>query len=178
MTSLPAPPLPAPQPSASARRAGRPRWLLGWLLLCGLCLALLSGCLADKPSSNSVPAPIPETTPASSAAPVQPASPPPQLLPPLPAQAYSTYALILSGGPFPYAKDGSVFGNRERLLPAQKHGYYREYTVPTPKAKNRGARRIVCGGWQPTKPAACYYTADHYESFTPFAPPTTTTPAP
>lgn len=82
----------------------------------------------------------------------------------LPPQGVETYRRILQGGPFPYEKDGSVFGNRERLLPAQKRGYYREYTVPTPGAKDRGARRIVCGG-PPTTPEACYYTADHYASF-------------
>jgi len=82
----------------------------------------------------------------------------------LPRQGAETYRLIHQGGPFPYEKDGSVFGNRERLLPAQKRGYYREYTVPTPGARNRGARRIVCGGL-PRTPDACYYTADHYASF-------------
>ncbi len=84
----------------------------------------------------------------------------------LPPQARRTYGLIRSGGPFPYEKDGTVFFNRERLLPAQARGYYREYTVPTPGARNRGARRIVCGGRQPTVPDACFYTADHYASFT------------
>lgn len=82
----------------------------------------------------------------------------------LPRQAVETYHLIHQGGPFPYEKDGTVFGNRERLLPANKRGYYREYTVPTPGARNRGARRIVCGG-APRTPDACYYTADHYASF-------------
>jgi ribonuclease T1 len=83
----------------------------------------------------------------------------------LPIEARKTEQLIRSGGPFPYAKDGSVFGNRERLLPREKRGYYREYTVRTPGARDRGARRIVCGGEQPAVPAACYYTADHYASF-------------
>lgn len=83
----------------------------------------------------------------------------------LPPQGQATYQLIFQGGPFPYDKDGSVFGNRERLLPAQRRGYYREYTVPTPRAKDRGARRIVCGGLPPTQPQACYYTRDHYNSF-------------
>lgn len=73
--------------------------------------------------------------------------------------------LIAAGGPFPYEKDGSVFGNRERVLPPQKRGHYREYTVPTPGLKHRGARRIVCGGQQPRTPEACYYSADHYASF-------------
>jgi ribonuclease T1 len=83
----------------------------------------------------------------------------------LPAEAQATERLIRSGGPFPYGKDGTVFGNRERLLPAHPRGYYREYTVRTPGARDRGARRIVCGGRQPTDPEACYYTADHYSSF-------------
>jgi ribonuclease T1 len=83
----------------------------------------------------------------------------------LPAEARKTEQLIRSGGPFPYAKDGTVFGNRERLLPRERRGYYREYTVKTPGARDRGARRIVCGGAQPAAPQACYYTADHYTSF-------------
>jgi ribonuclease T1 len=83
----------------------------------------------------------------------------------LPAEARQTEELIRSGGPFAYAKDGIVFGNRERLLPTNARGYYREYTVKTPGARNRGARRIVCGGGQPTAPQACYYTSDHYASF-------------
>ena len=82
----------------------------------------------------------------------------------LPRQGRVTYELIRQGGPFPYDKDGVVFGNRERLLPAQKRGYWREYTVATAGSRDRGARRIVCGG--PTRaPHACYYTADHYASF-------------
>jgi ribonuclease T1 len=88
----------------------------------------------------------------------------------LPKQGRETYALILAGGPFPYEKDGTVFGNRERLLPAQKRGFYREYTVKTPYARNRGAKRIVCGGSQPVKPEVCYYTEDHYASFKRIAP--------
>jgi ribonuclease T1 len=82
----------------------------------------------------------------------------------LPRQGRETYELIRQGGPFPYDKDGTVFGNRERLLPLEKRGYYREYTVKTPGSRDRGARRIVCGG--PSRvPHACYYTADHYASF-------------
>lgn len=83
----------------------------------------------------------------------------------LPKPAQATHALILSGGPFPYAKDGTVFGNRERLLPAKPRGYYREYTVRTPGVSHRGARRLVCGGKPPTRPEACFYTQDHYASF-------------
>ena len=82
----------------------------------------------------------------------------------LPRQGQQTYELIRSGGPFPFGKDGTVFGNRERQLPAERRGYYREYTVKTPGSRDRGARRIVCGG-PPMAPHACYYTADHYASF-------------
>ena len=82
----------------------------------------------------------------------------------LPRQGVQTYHQIQKGGPFEYEKDGTVFGNRERLLPAKTRGYYREYTVTTPGLKHRGKRRIVCGG-PPRTPEHCYYTADHYASF-------------
>lgn len=80
----------------------------------------------------------------------------------LPPEAIETLALIQRGGPFPYRKDGTTFQNRERLLPAKPRGYYREYTVPTPGSRDRGARRIVAGG---NPPEVFYYTADHYSSF-------------
>jgi guanyl-specific ribonuclease Sa len=80
----------------------------------------------------------------------------------LPAEAHETLALIGRGGPFPHRQDGSVFHNREGLLPARPTGYYREYTVRTPGARDRAARRIVTGG-QP--PEVYYYTQDHYRSF-------------
>lgn len=83
----------------------------------------------------------------------------------LPPEAQTTERLILAGGPFPYAKDGTVFGNREHRLPREPRGFYREYTVKTPGAHDRGARRIICGGQPPTHPEACYYTDDHYASF-------------
>ncbi len=83
----------------------------------------------------------------------------------LPKQGVETYEKIFKGGPFEYDKDGTVFGNRERALPAQKRGYYREYTVKTPYARNRGAKRIVCGGSQPATPDACYFSDDHYATF-------------
>lgn len=88
----------------------------------------------------------------------------------LPREAQTTHRLVLAGGPFPYDKDGSVFGNRERLLPPKARGYYREYTVRTPGARNRGARRLVCGGTPATTPDACFYTTDHYASFKRIAP--------
>ncbi|SAK72042.1 guanine-specific ribonuclease N1 and T1 [Caballeronia calidae] len=82
----------------------------------------------------------------------------------LPRQAVATLRLIEAGGPFPFEKDGVVFGNRERLLPRHPRGYYHEYTVPTPRARNRGARRIVCGGPK-RQTGDCYYTDDHYTTF-------------
>lgn len=88
----------------------------------------------------------------------------------LPPEAQSTYQLVFSGGPFPHAKDGTVFGNREHQLPGKPRGFYREYTVKTPGARDRGARRIVCGGKPPNQPEACYYTDDHYGSFRRIAP--------
>jgi ribonuclease T1 len=82
----------------------------------------------------------------------------------LPAEGRTTLDLIRAGGPFPYPRDGVVFSNRERLLPAKPRGHYHEYTVPTPSAKTRGARRIVCGGTAATL-SECYYSNDHYQSF-------------
>jgi ribonuclease T1 len=82
----------------------------------------------------------------------------------LPVQGQRTYGAILNGGPFRHEKDGTVFGNRERLLPQERRGHYREYTVDTPGSRDRGARRIVCGG-ERTTPSVCWYTADHYASF-------------
>lgn len=78
----------------------------------------------------------------------------------LPPEARATLALIDAGGPFPYARDGAAFGNREGRLPKQRRGYYREYTVPTPGARDRGARRIVAG-----RRGERYYTDDHYRTF-------------
>ena len=82
----------------------------------------------------------------------------------LPREARAVDARIRSGGPFRYDRDGVVFNNREKLLPAKPRGHYHEYTVPTPGVKGRGARRIVCGGAK-TAPDACWYTDDHYRSF-------------
>ena len=78
----------------------------------------------------------------------------------LPKEARDTVRLIRKGGPFPFAKDGVTFGNREARLPKQKHGYYREYTVTTPGERTRGARRIVKG-----LAGELYFSDDHYNSF-------------
>ena len=126
------------------RFAGQ-KWVLAGVLLGFLAL----GAQAKGPTSADPTAPI--------------------ALADLPVQGVQVHALVMQGGPFAYDKDGSVFGNRERLLPSQKRGYYREYTVPTPGASNRGARRLVCGG-PPKTPDACFYTADHYASFRRIAP--------
>ena len=82
----------------------------------------------------------------------------------LPHEARQTLDAIHAGDPFPHDRDGVRFGNRERLLPPKPRDYYREYTVRTPGARTRGARRLVCGG-APRTPDACYYTDDHYRSF-------------
>jgi ribonuclease T1 len=78
----------------------------------------------------------------------------------LPVEARQMIALIRKGGPYPYERDGTVFGNFEKLLPVRERGYYREYTVAKPGARSRGARRIVVGGGR-----EFYYTDDHYRSF-------------
>jgi ribonuclease T1 len=111
----------------------------------GLLLILLAVLLAPSPAAarSEAPAALPQIA-----------------LSDLPAEAQRTIQLIKRGGPFPYERDGVVFGNYERLLPAQRRGYYHEYTVPTPGARNRGARRIIAGG-----SGEYYYTADHYRSF-------------
>ena len=82
----------------------------------------------------------------------------------LPAEARTTLAAIRRGGPFDYSKDGTMFFNREGLLPRRPRGYYTEYTVRTPGARDRGARRIVAGG-DPMRSGEYYYTPDHYRSF-------------
>ena len=78
----------------------------------------------------------------------------------LPPEARATLSLIKAGGPFPYPQDGRTCGNRAQRLPLRDRGYYREYTVPTPGARDRGARRIVAGNG-----GEYYYTADHYRTF-------------
>ena len=87
----------------------------------------------------------------------------------LPPEARKTLTLIKQGGPFPYPnKDGTTFGNREKRLPQETKGYYREYTVPTPGSRDRGARRIVAGegrGGNVATSGEYYYTDDHYASF-------------
>ena len=78
----------------------------------------------------------------------------------LPSEGRDTLRAIRQGGPYAYPRDGVVFKNYERILPKRQRGYYHEYTVKTPGARNRGARRIICGDQ-----VDCYYTADHYQTF-------------
>ena len=80
----------------------------------------------------------------------------------LPPEAHDVLARITRGGPFTHRQDGTVFGNYEGLLPKQPRGFYHEYTVETPNARDRGARRIITGGEPPTE---YYYSDDHYRSF-------------
>ena len=134
-------------------RAVRKRWGMGGI---GAGLASLAVVLAVA-GTFLVQARTPDPSPLGDATAVSVSA--------LPPQGQQVMGQILQGGPFRYEKDGTVFGNRERLLPAQKRGYYREYTVPTPGLSHRGARRIVCGGPEPRTPDACYYTEDHYSSF-------------
>lgn len=90
----------------------------------------------------------------------------------LPREAVATLDRIERGGPHPYRQDGGDFHNRERRLPSQPRGYYREYTVDTPGARDRGPRRIVTGGGIPgrARPVEYFYSDDHYRSFRRFEP--------
>lgn len=117
------------------------------LSLCLLVLALVSGACSPRVDSGATGLAGDEVA-----------------LKALPAEARATYALIRRGGPFPYSKDGTTFFNREGLLPARPRGHYKEYTVPTPGARDRGARRIVAGG-DPKASGDFWYTDDHYRSF-------------
>ena len=107
-------------------------------------------CVAAPASAQRATAPAPAPAPAIADIRVEE----------LPREARETIALIRKGPPFPYAKDGAVFGNRERMLPPAKRGYYREYTVKTPGVRTRGARRIVAGA-----SGELYYSDDHYNHF-------------
>lgn len=127
----------------------RPARLL-LVLLSALMALLLTGCPGGTGTGSGA------RSPAASA----PGGPATVQAADLPPEARETLRLIDDGGPFPYRKDGSTFGNFERLLPERERGYYREYTVPTPGERDRGARRIVTG-----REGEVYYTDDHYETF-------------
>jgi ribonuclease T1 len=111
------------------------------------------GAAAARPQATATRQPTPTAQPARSGLPTI-------RYQDLPRQAKDTIRLIDQGGPFPFERDGITFQNRERLLPNEPRGYYREYTVITPGSRDRGARRIVAGA-----DGELYYTDDHYESF-------------
>jgi len=138
---------------AGANAMTRPLRLLARLLLLVALVIGSTACARDEPVQPGRPV----TAPAGEVA-----------IDALPPQAQQTLALIRRGGPFPYRRDGTVFGNREQLLPRQPRGYYTEYTVPTPGSRDRGARRIVAGKGTSGDAASSgeyYYTDDHYQSF-------------
>jgi guanyl-specific ribonuclease Sa len=124
---------------------------------CTTALWLFLGSHALINSPNALPIALANSSPVELA--FQPVMPTVSLSQ-LPPQARQTIILIQRGGPFPHRKDGTFFGNREKRLPLAPSGYYREYTVPTPGSRDRGARRIVTG-----QPQEYYYTQDHYRSF-------------
>jgi len=135
-------------------RSGIAAWMVG-----AACSLGLSGAVLDASAQTAGWAATPELPAVARTA--------------LPREAQRTLQLIQAGGPFPYPKDGIVFGNREHRLPPMPYGYYHEYTVPPSmsqaqlygdaNSRGRGVRRIVCAG--PAAGLTCYYTADHYNSF-------------
>ncbi|MFD8211539.1 ribonuclease domain-containing protein [Streptomyces sp. NPDC059695] len=128
------------------------------VLLALVLAVLLGGCSSSGGGTGTV-TPAPSRT-AVAAAPTGTSGLPAVRAADLPPEARKTLALIARGGPFPYAKDGTVFSNFERILPREARGYYHEYTVKTPGEHDRGARRIVTG-----RNGETYYTDDHYETF-------------
>ncbi|MER5206951.1 ribonuclease domain-containing protein [Streptomyces sp. NPDC002825] len=128
------------------------------VLLALVLAVLLAGCSPASGGGTGTAAPTRSATTVS--APTGTSGLPTVRVADLPPEARKTLALIARGGPFPYAKDGTVFSNFERVLPREERGYYHEYTVKTPGERDRGARRIVTGRGGET-----YYTDDHYETF-------------
>ncbi|MGW7366336.1 ribonuclease domain-containing protein [Streptomyces sp. NPDC054841] len=126
------------------------RLLLALSAILGL---LLTGCSAGSGAGSGPGSDVPSPAPTGTALAIVRVAE-------LPPEARETLRLIERGGPFPYEKDGATFGNFERILPEQKRGYYREYTVRTPGESDRGARRIVTG-----QEGEIYYTDDHYKTF-------------
>ncbi|MEV7202840.1 ribonuclease domain-containing protein [Streptomyces griseoluteus] len=139
-------------PQILKRNIGRARLLAGVLAVLG---ALLAGCAGTDtatapPAASRTAASVPAWAAGMATVPESR----------LPVEARRTLALIDKGGPYPYARDGIVFGNFEGRLPGHRRGYYHEYTVPTPGSRDRGARRMVTGDG-----GEFYYTDDHYNSF-------------
>ncbi|WP_064748553.1 ribonuclease domain-containing protein [Lysobacter antibioticus] len=144
-------------------------WLIAAVLLIGLWAWSQRGERAPTSPAPTTPASAPGARPSpivASERNVHDETPPIASIA-LPPEAADTLRRIAAGGPFEHRQDGSVFQNRERRLPRQPRGYYREYTVDTPGENDRGARRIVTGG---DPPVEYYYTDDHYRSFTRFEP--------
>ncbi|MFF9361145.1 ribonuclease domain-containing protein [Streptomyces griseoluteus] len=139
-------------PQILKRNSGRARLLAGVLAVLGV---LLAGCAGtgtatEPPAASRHAASVPAWAAGMATVPESR----------LPVEARRTLALIDKGGPYPYARDGIVFGNFEGRLPGHRRGYYHEYTVPTPGSSDRGARRMVTGDG-----GEFYYTDDHYNSF-------------
>lgn len=136
----------------------RPVWIIVAVVVLGLWLWMQPR--VPAPATSAPPVPAAAEAMAPSATPMRAdAARYPAFLPP---EAHEVLQRIARGGPFPYRQDGGVFHNRERRLPAQPRGYYREYTVDTPGSPDRGARRLIAGG---TPPRDYWYTDDHYRSF-------------
>ena len=152
---------------SSSSRKRKSNWIavLALLLIGAAAWSFLRAPTPDSPgiaaSGTTETTPLALPPPMQADAPATPAASPryPDFLPP---EAIDTLRLIARGGPYPHRQDDGVFGNRERRLPQQPRGYYREYTVETPGSRDRGARRIVSGGRPPVE---YFYTDDHYRSF-------------
>ncbi|MCA1713909.1 MAG: ribonuclease [Gammaproteobacteria bacterium] len=150
----------------------------GWLVVALVVLAWWAWQRAAAPVAGWFPAPATQPLPDSAPR----GRPQPLSLPPahdasrwpafLPRESLATLQRIERGGPHPYRQDGASFQNRERRLPSQPRGYYREYTVDTPGSRDRGPRRIVAGGGIPgqSRPVEYFYSDDHYRSFRRFEP--------
>ncbi|MBI1377584.1 MAG: hypothetical protein GC157_08905 [Frankiales bacterium] len=149
--------IPSVRPIPTGHRSRAPRLALLWVLV-----ALLLPAVAACGGTTSAAAPsVPAGSGTAALAPAQPVSGLPTMtVAALPPQGVDTLRLIAAGGPFPYAKDGATFSNREGLLPAHPSGWYQEYTVVTPGSPDRGARRIVAG-----RDGGKFYSDDHYASF-------------
>jgi ribonuclease T1 len=139
------------------------------VVLAALVVGLFNACgSGDDLGFTPGPSATPGLSPAPSGSPVPSGSPtasaddgvPTVAYAELPPEAHHAIDLIDRGGPYPYRQDDGTFSNRERLLPEEPDGYYREYTVETPGSPDRGARRIVAA-----RDGTLYYTDDHYESF-------------
>ena len=148
-------------PSSVSRRL--PGWVVVALVVGAL--VLLWGLARPDADVPGAPTPVAPTSPAapggvSNRPPTPDSGLPTVAESELPDEADTTLALIRAGGPFPYEEDDGVFGNRERILPPQRSGYYREYTVETPGQGDRGPRRIIGGA-----DGDLYWTTDHYASF-------------